>query len=356
MSIDLKHFVDINIKAHVTSQQIGTRSTVLLFAPEGTTGDPIDVTSYADALTKCAGMTTTLAYLKMYFDNGGVAARVIKNVSSASNIGTLLESVENEYICVCYAGTSANTATTYSALKTIAGSRTDVYGIDEKLILARTTTDDEASVKNFVVKYSNELGAEMTIAAYLSKINVYNADSIYDYMFTKEVINGETINDTTYVTYMSHNLNVDIKLSKDVRNCGGNCKNGDDLVNTYCRIILHQTLTNSLIDLLASKIKNSTGVAKIYTVLSQELSRYVTSGYLVTDKVWKDNDLKVVYNQKEYTIISTGTPLINGFAITILPYTDLTDADKAEHKAPPIYVVIAEEYGIRKITINGEVI
>ena len=62
------------------------------------------------------------------------------------------------------------------------------------------------------------------------------------------------------------------------------------------------------------------------------------------------------YNNKTYTLITQGTALTQGFKITILPLSSLTDEDKQEHKAPYIYVILADSYGIRKVVINGEVI
>jgi len=359
MSIDLKRFVDVNIKKHVPATVVGIRDTVVVITAEGSSTTPVDVSSYSEATTDLAGMTTTLAYLKVYFDNGGVKARVIGDTAIA-DFATTVAGLDDKYIYVVYADTDANVATTYSALKTVASSRASsstIYGINEKLILARTEDNtDTASVKNFVVKYSNVLGAEMTIAAYLSNINVYREDSVYDYMFTSEVLTAEELSDTAYGTCITNNMNVDITLANAVRNCGGNCKDGADLVNEFCLIVLHQTLTEQLLILLSQKIKNTTGLSKIYAVMSQELDKYLVSGYLTTDKIWTDNDLTVTYNSAQYTIIEKGTALDNGYVITILPYESLSDTDKAAHKTPPIYVIIAEQYGIRMITINGEVI
>ena len=39
-----------------------------------------------------------------------------------------------------------------------------------------------------------------------------------------------------------------------------------------------------------------------------------------------------------------------------LPLSALTENDRAARKAPPIYVIIADQYGIRAITVNGEII
>lgn len=359
MGIDLKRFVDVNIKAHVPTAVVGTRSTIVLFTAEGTSSTPIEVSSYSEAESLLTSMTTTLAYLDVFFKNGGVKARIIGQ-TQLQGLGDAISALDNKYICIAYAALNANVATTYTALKEIAVAReasSSIYGINEKIIVSRTNNKTDAdSVKNFAVKYSTILGAEMTIAAYLSNVNVYRTDSVHDYMFTHENLTAEELTDTDYETCMTNNMNVDIMLAGAVRDCGGNCKNGADLINSFCLIVLHQTLTEQLIILLAQKIKNASGLSKIYAVMSQELSRYTTSGYLTTDKIWLDDDMTVTYNNAQYTIIEKGTALENGFLIKILPYESLSNADKALHKTPPIYVVIADQYGIRAVTINGEVI
>ena len=87
-----------------------------------------------------------------------------------------------------------------------------------------------------------------------------------------------------------------------------------------------------------------------------ELAKYLNSNYLTTDKAWKAEDLTIVKNNKEYTIITKGTALLQGYKVVILPLYSLTEQEKQERKAPYIYVILADSYGIRKVAINGEVI
>ena len=383
-NINLKRFVDINIQQHIASSIRGTRDTVALFTPEGTLGQTKTISSLSQAISEYGDYETTLAYLTMYFVNSGVKAYVIEGVELEDLTANMIAELNNEIILVAYAGADEDVDDTYLALKEIAIERNDdaeIYGINEKLILSRVNlpspildTDnipildtngdeildtaelDEDEVRNFVVKCSRVLGAEMTIAAYLTKINTYNSDTVYDYMFTAENIEEEDISDSFYEAIIATNLNIDIRLSGAIRNCGGNCKNGADIVNTFVRIVLHQTVTDRLIELLTQKIKNSSGVSKIYSTLSEELEKYRICGYLTTDKIWTDNTMKVVVNDVEYTIIEKGTALTSGYQVKILPITSLTAEDKIQRKAPRVYVILADQYGIRSITISGEVI
>lgn len=358
-TINLKRFVDIDIERHIDSVLTGTRDTVVLYTLDGSSGTSKLIRSYSEAVTNYGSNANTLAYLKIFFDNAGAKVLVVEGTAYSALTADMIKALDDKYLLVAVVIPDDNIVDGYAAIKNIAvarGTDTDIYGINEKIILARTTSVDATAVKNFAVKYSTVLGAEMTIAAYLSKIDVYRQSTVYDYMFTEETLGAEAVTDEVYETIINNNMNVDIDLANSIRNCGGNLKDGADLTNTFVRIIMHQTLTDRLIELLADKIKGTIGVAKIYNVIAQELNNYLTCGYLTTDKLWTDDDLTITYNDVQYTIIAKGTPLINGYLIKVLPFDSLTTADKVARKAPPIYVIIADQYTIRQITVNGEVI
>lgn len=347
--IDLKRFVDINIQKQITPIISGTRSTTVLFDTSVVTDQTYS--SLSELSNAYNNTTKVYKYAKVYFDNGGANLYVKKQAASTLSENEV-SALDDVYICI------VSTSTAVDDMKSIASSRSaSTYGINEKLLLSRTTSKTySGSEKNFIVKYSNVEGAEMTIAAYLSRIDVYGIDTVYDYAFTQEVITEEDITDTEYSALEKHNINVDVKLAGAVRNCGGNCTDGVDIVNNFVRIILHQTLTDRLISLLTTKLKDSTGVSKIYTVITDELERYKLCGYLTTDKIWTKDTLKVKLDTGEYTIIEQGTPLTNGYFIKVLPFSSLSTEEKNAHEAPPVYVIIADQYGIRKITITGDVI
>lgn len=371
--IDVRRFVDINIKQHVETQISGTRDVLVLYTHEGvlgkisgntvtTIGTDEILTSFAatSAIYKLDTFPDTNAYLSMYFQNSGAKVVVIEGVDYTDLTSEMISSLANEFILIGLCAPSADVELAYAKLKTIATTRetdTNVYGVNEKIIFGRTTdVDDTSSIMNFASKYSTIYGAEMTMAAYLSGINVYGVSTVNDYMYTAEDIKEEVLTDTIYEKLTLNNMNVDTFFAGNVRNLGGNLKNGADMTNSYVRIILHQTMTERLLELLVTKIKNLDGVGKIYATLSKELENYRSCGYLSTDKIWTDKTLKVLINDKQYTVIEEGTPLTNGYLIQVLPMSALTEADKAARKAPPIYVIVADQYGVRAITVNGEII
>lgn len=354
-NINIKRFVDINIVQHTLSSVNATRDTVILLTDEGTNGQSKVYSSQAEwnADASVSNLDVTAQYIKVFFDNGGNKVRVIQGIT---DVMTVFEDglLDNNEIVVAWAGDD------YVEMKGVANNLNadnTVYGVNRKILLARTE-DASASdiISNFAVKYSTIIGAEMTIAAYLSNINVYGIDTVQDYAFTKENITEENIDDSTYESIISNNMNVDLYLANAVRNLGGNLKDGKDIVNEYVLIILHQTLTDRLVNLLAQKLKGPKGLAAIHTCMAQELAKYVTNGYLTTSKVWTNPTLTTTYNNQTYMIIEENTPLLLGYQTSILPMSALTDEDKANRKTPPIYVILATSYGIRQITINGEVI
>lgn len=371
--IDVRRFVDINIKQHVETQISGTRDVLVLYTHEGVlgkiSGNTVTTISANEILTSFAAASeiykldtfpNTNAYLSMYFQNSGAKVVVIEGVDYEDLTPDMISSLANEFILIGLCADATNVELAYAKLKTIATTReidANVYGVNEKIIFGRTAVvADTSSIMNFASKYSTVYGAEMTMAAYLSGINVYGVSTVNDYMYTAERIKEEILTDAIYEQLTLNNMNVDTFFAGNVRNLGGNLKNGADMTNSYVRIILHQTMTERLLELLVTKIKNLDGVGKIYATLSKELENYRSCGYLSTDKIWTDKTLTVLINGKQYTVIDEGTPLTNGYAIQVLPMSTLTEADKAARKAPPIYVIIADLYGIRAITVNGEII
>lgn len=367
MDINIKRFVDIDIQYHTVSTISSIRDTVVLLTDEGDKGTNKIFNSYSAMLADDTFKTyqKALSYAKVYFENNGIKLDVRCGITNEKIIEALQELPTTE-IVVGYTGSydaikAAATLLSSSAYTGTTGEIDKIYGINQKILLGRTQNPENlSSVSNFAVKVSTIVGAEMTIGAYLSKINIYGNDTVRDYAFTVESFaNDDTkiVNDDTLLgNVLDNNMNVDMRLANAIRNLGGNLTNGLDIVNQYVLIVLHQTVTDRLVNLLTQKIKGNAGISAIYTTIASELSKYLTNGYLTTDKVWTDNTKTIDYNGKTYTLIEQGTTFDLGYNITILPLESLNDEDKVKRKCPPIYIFLADSYGIRNITINGEVI
>ena len=218
------------------------------------------------------------------------------------------------------------------------------------------TTD----IQNYLIK-CGEKGIEMLAAAYLSKVRITDASTIQDYAFTVEEVKSffpESIisDNDAGVNLVKGHINFDTQLVNAIRNYPGDTIHGDDMMNYYIKILLTQDLTESVMNLLASKIRfNQTGINRLNNAISQTMSVYVSNGYLNTEYIWTEDDLYYSYNGREYLICTRNTPIVKGYKCVILPLTSLTNEQKEAHVLPPVYLLLADQTGIRMIVINGDV-
>lgn len=374
MSIDLRRFVDINIKGQQVSSVRRTRGTTVLISLSDNgpykkgyvaSATQSDITQYKEY---------TKQYINYYFASGGSRLHVIEHDKELPYIEQTIKDLPNEEIVIVIASdnslTGDNSPFAPGIVTEMAQRFQNEYGIKSKLFVCgiRDTSlsdpknefqiyVDNYKLDNIIYKYSKSYRSiTATVAAYLSKINIESSNSVKDYCYVAENVAAQTSDDEMLGMLMGRNVNVDIQLANAVRNIGGNCGDGSDIVNNYLRIILQQTVTDRLIELLTTNIKGQAGITKICSTIAKELQIYLNCGYLTTDKIWTKDDVFVTYNGQAYPVITKGTALTDGYALTVLPMSSLTEADIAAHKTPPIYLVLAEQYGIRMITINGEVI
>jgi len=357
MGIDVRKFIDVNITHASRPSSTNVRDTVVLITSEGTAGVRFLANSKAewDEHAKGSIFTSTNQYVDIFFANGGSKVLVIE--ASSGSIATTLDDIHILIVVVNQTLNDAKTlATTFDST---------LQGPHRKILIARATNADISvdpltnGINSLAVKYSETLGAEMCIAAYLSKIKIYGNNTVHDYAFTQETISSDIVNvidNTLFDTLSSYNFNFNIPLGGATRNIGGNMTSGHSLVNEYMLIVLNQTVTEQLLSLLVTKIKGNKALSSIVTVLSQELNSYVQNGYLTTNKSWSYDDWTVVHNNIEYIIIEKNTQLNLGYHVQVLPWSSLNSQDIAQHKAPPIYIVIADAYSVRKLAIYGEAI
>ena len=365
MSIKLENFVDVTILHHETLTASHKRDTTVLFVDSSFTMKDVSDTNFVftsleDFTSRVASATSLswYAYVQKYFANGGIKLFIQNVENTAIAITAAVRALPNDYIVIAYTGTQSTLESVAASYVQYATSNQVKYSIESKVFISYVTATTADSTPLLVRKYvtNASYGSDvMTIAAYLSKIDIEGIETVHDYDFTLENVESVLDDNTTFETLQENNINVDIYLAGAVRNIGGNTCDGHDLVNEYMLICLHQTLTNAVLQALTTKVKGNSGLSVIKTYMIQELNKYVTNGYLATDKLWKFDTMSVSYNGGTYTIIEKNTPLLAGFKIVILPYNSLNETDIQNKKTPPIYVIIADAYGIRKVTINGEV-
>ena len=377
MSVKYTNFVEVNINHHVANKPTGLRDVAAAIFYDSTIADPNTVTD-CGTLTKTstlpADLTAFKNYVDAFFENGGRKLHcIVTNITPATNtFVNIIEALPMEEIMVGYVGTGAGA--NESNFRDVAEAYNESKATEkiyQKIFVAEipatngTTTDLAAyisgddkvvDIENYVLKYG-AMGIGASVLAYYTQMNAYLTDSAEDYCYTKEKYSDKetdkfVFNDNALVKEaMQLDINIDINLSNAVRNIGGNDTAGYSLTNQFMLLVMHQTLTSRLLDLLAQKIKyNSQGLTAVLNVLTAELNRYVNNGFLTTTKTWTDGDL--YYD--EYLIIKEDTLLSLGYKVVILPFESLTPEELEAHQLPKIYILVADSYSIRKIVVTGE--
>ncbi len=361
MSIDISKFINVNIGYSDQVSVISQRDTAVLITNEGTHGNKTLFSSKKDwsDYNNENQFINTSPYVNTFFDNGGNTLLVVEGETSSA-----IDDLDDKYIVIAIVGNSL------SENKLVATTLDSKKGIHRKILVSRATFDDLTPVEgvtpidarginSLAIKYSEHAGAEMAIAAYLTNVDIYGNNTVHDYSFTQETVEVDKVNVITnnlFNELSNYNVNFNVHIGGAIRNIGGNMSNGRSLINEFMLIVMHQTITDNLLVLLMSKIKGNEALSAIRSVITQELNMYVTNGYLDTNKIWDKPDWKVNHNGQTFTIITQDTPLSLGYWIQVLPWTSLNASDIQERKAPPIYIVIADSYGVRKIEVIGGVI
>ena len=406
MSVDLRNYVQVNINYHQAKPLNRTRDTVVLFTLASGTGAPgdklnthvpkgaEDSVDYFDSLADYDYAVDTYnaahtdapidkdilrKHAQCYFANGGIKLKIVGGYSGedavddkAAWIFSQCEALPYEDIII----TSDQDEAVLEATARLSGSTSIVpdpvsgsssvstlTGYKEKMFIASTsdktlTIDSPENIPNFVIKFGPS-GIEMAAAAYLAQVSINQSKTIADYCYTIEnvsMFNGAVVdNNSDVVTLANKDFNVDTTLVNNHRNVYGNTVSGADMMNYYIRIILTQTLTDRILNVLVSKIKlDRSGINKVANAIAQELNIYKSNGYLDTEAIWNEEDLYYSFNGVDYLVCSRNTPLKMGYKFTILPVGSLTQEQRDAHAFPPVYVLIADSNSIRRIVVNGD--
>lgn len=391
MSVKYTNFVEVNINHHVSNKPTGLRDVAVAIFYDSTIVEPNTVTD-CGTLTKTSTLPDELTnfenYVDAFFDNGGrklhcivtnVAPRETVTIEGQSvirvnaNFTVIIDGLPMEEIMVGYVGTGTlanevdfrEAAAAYNESKATEKIYQKIFVAEIPYVAGNTTdlssyiSSDEkvVDIENYVLKYG-AMGIGASVLAYYTQMNAYLTDSAVDYCYTKEKYGEETtdhfvFNDNALVKEaMQLDINIDINLSNAVRNIGGNDTAGYSITNQFMLLVMHQTLTVKLYELLAQKIKyNSQGLTSVLSTLTAELNKYVNNGFLTTNKTWNDGDLYY----ENYLIIKDETLLSLGYKVVILPFESLSAEEVEAHQLPKIYVLVADSYSIRKIVVTGEV-
>ena len=403
--IDLRNFVQVNLKYFLAKPLNRTRDTVALLVTDQSISNHLDgkyasLAEYEAAISTYnaqSGVTPIVDdaehpklynYLKCFFNNGGMKVHIVGGYTTPvaetdPDIPTWLYTKAKELpyqeIVITSDADEADmraaqqmhdlTDVVENPLSGVTAVET-LSGYKEKLFIS--STDNSGLIlnptakgyDNYIIKFGPK-GIEMAAAAYFTQVNVMNSKSISDYCFTPEDVSMFTdeeeispiVDDnTTSITLANKNFNMNISLVNANRNIYGNTISGLDAMNYFMRIVLTQTLSERIVSVLATKIKyDKSGVNKIINAMTQELNIYKNNGFLSVDDIWTEDDLYFTFNGVDYLVCKRNTPLTSGYKFTILPLSALTAEQKQAHACPPIYVLISDSISIRHILISGDI-
>lgn len=351
--IDIRNFVNVNIKPAEKTGLDGSRSEVLVYgsSTEATIAScSSDYSTFYDDNDSSVTLTETDKTLaSIFFRNGGVRLKLTKASIPTSVSGFESPSLLDNVIIV-----NEGSVTNYD------DNSWNSLGIHQKIIIEKAMTkssydnlSDHKDSRFEVITIADSedgLGAEMAVAAYLSSLNVYKENPDYDMtrIYGMKDDQSENISSTSG-SLANIKYNFPMKKGANYYMIGGNCTDGSSLVNNFALIVLSQNVSDRVFDVLSSKVSGQTGLSAIATTVADELNKYYTSGLLTNGKVWSNEDLvvanKVKADSKE-TVITKGTSISNGYHIHVFSLSE-------DKRSAYIYLILATNEGIRYVAIDG---
>lgn len=341
--IDLRDFVDVNITRIKPTNRLSYDTVVVI--------DPVaDAGYYSDTglstgtgtiddpkpLSVIVGKPATSNFMKSFIANNGKSVHLSNSLKFNNDAWFVGDDALPTNEVIIYGDKNSLT----DLLKKGTGIQKKVFVSGDSTWTATDYTDSFALCTNPYVA-----GA---VCTYLTSIDINLADIVKDVAFTAvkgfntfpaDTISTQLVNTSTSVAY----------LAGDYRLLGGDDTVGQSITNDFMQIILTEELTNQLLNLLTSKIRlDSNGIASVKAACSRVLNRFVTNGYISTEKAWTDPDL---YIDGEL-IAAENTPLIDGYKIHVGP---ITQDNIEKHQIPPVYILYGDQVGVRKIVVTGEV-
>lgn len=361
MSINLKNLVNVDIdyanKINYTNLDFST-AVFLAYVSTVTSFDTFTLTeANSDNLddTQTKVYNAVKDYINHFFNNNGKKLKIVYlSNNNADTALTVIKSLKSNEIIVA-------SNLDYNVMVNVSSNvNSELTGIDRKIILTETLNTNLETIPTnpyFAVKIlgasssaTYDIGASMNMAAYLTQIDFTKANTVLDYMFTEES-NTVALNDsdTTFNYVKNNNFNGVFNVANKYINIGGNCCDGNSLVNSFALIALQNTMTVKVYELLLKKLKyNSTSISRFSSVISDVLDDYITNGYIANQTAWSGNDIVI----DDYILVEKGEVLYNGYKVYIGDY----DSDKMESGTlPDIYVILTDSNGIRYINIKGYV-
>ena len=291
----------------------------------------------------------------------------------------------NDFICVCI-GNCTTLSSNASNLQSFMTLVNNAVAPNKMLILnstndASTVTEATKEIRNLIYKFYSAVtvvgvkeedtpstcGAELTIAAYLSQINITQANSMRDYCFTDEasVLNCLTydrtlvptnVSATNYDNYKEYLNFIDTIGNQNV-NFGGNTVYGTTITSEWGAIASENGVVYGVLRVMLQKqYLTDGGLTNVLSEVNNVLSDYVTNGFLETNTTYTGLTRYKNYGDRSYVLVENGQELPNGYCVVAIPMSRLTIQDRQARKFTPIFIYMQTMGGAREVEITGDIL
>ena len=336
------------------------------------------------------------ANAKLFFEAGGV--ELLLMVPSKSSDGLITKDtfmsdidnarkISNDFIYVLLSTKLLPSYMTFEVAREIA-QETKTIKVPETIRLLMTINSNNISqirdlnftnvyvgLKYSTKKYDSDsyYDTAILIGAYYTKINLDGDNTIKDYCYTQEdyFVTNEANKSMSLVENVSQSLYKELiedsekgyfnfidSIGNRVINFGGNYSSSEGIAisTDFGHICVENDICYATLEAIIGKqYLTEQGLTNIVGAINSQLQRYKTNGYLSQGAQYSGNDYTINYNGKSYEVIKRNTLLPTGYRIFTIPVANISAADRAAKKFPPISVVMETQSGARKVQIIGEV-
>lgn len=369
MSISVSKVVNVDFKVAEQTVATGSYNKTLLMSTDATVRFK-EYNTLAEVEVDFNNTTPEYDAAELYFNNGGQVL-VIGQIDTGESLLQAVQAVElvfTDFIFVAFVDKD-NDAVEAQALVTdfdarvAPNKRIACFTVSDANAKTTATTDlmsvlAAANLKSAAAKYTSTGEHDgVLIGAYFSKVDLNGVESIQDYNFTSEVgPSAESLTDAEYDQLIAKNYNFVATIGNFTLNWGGNIVSGVGLETIFGTIALENDVTEAAFDTVVDKqYFTDAGSNNIITAIKDAMVRYVTNGFIAPDSTYLGEDQVINYNGQDFPTIRNGQTLSLGYLVFAIPVANVSAADRAARKLPPISVFINARGSIRRIDINGEV-
>lgn len=392
--ISVRNIVRVNLDIINSEKILGDFQTTVYIAPVtliNEDAEPVNELLITDPDlidTLMSGNDAVNVSAKNYFANGGQKLLVISpteyTLEAFKTAIATARGITKDFLYVAISNQIiGQTGYSFEVLEGIA-SYCDATESPEKIRLLLTTNVANFLEENnlidhmLVAKYCTKVGgsnvqlidAALLVGAYFSQVNLDGTETIKDYNFTEEKLEGITDRDASEdLTQAQFDAlvknennegyyNVIDKVGNKIVNLGGNLATIENIsIHTdFGAAAVERDITYSVLErMLGKQYLTEQGISNIKAAINSQLQRYKTNGYLNIGAQYSGQDLTIEYNNVKYSVIKHGSALPQGFYIFSVPMSNLSVADRQARKFTPIYVILETQDGARVVEITGEV-